>query len=241
MYKLFFDNNDSVKFYEDILIKYGLFIKKDIDYSLLSEIEKENYIYGIYDEALKFIETRLRSREEVFLYLIRKKYDEELIVSTIERLEKNHYIDDALFAKAYLNDKISLSNDGPNKIRAGLENLKVDASIIDGVLSNLDKTLIRGRIRHLLEKKMQAKSKYTKNALKLKLMTYMVQLGYDREDVYPYLYELECKNRDINLDYQKLLKKYSKKYDGYKLKSILFQKLYQLGYEREQIEFIIKE
>lgn len=240
-YKLDFDNGKVLTLYEAILIKYMLLTKKEIDPEIIESIIKDNFNYGMYDDALHYIEIRLRSRDEIKNYLLKKKYDEVLIDETIKKLEANNMIDDIAFAKAYLNDKLNLSNDGPNKIKQGLLSLNVDYNEVEKLIDSIDSDEIERRIKRILDKKLSIKSKYTGNILKLRILNYMIDLGYEKDSVTSYLNNINLKqsNNKVNEDYIKTLKKYSKKYEGYKLKNHVYQKLYSLGYDKDQIESVM--
>ena len=63
-YKIIFDNTELL-LYEDIILKYNLLIKKDIDEVLLDEIISENSYYDAYDKSLSYIEAKLRTKREI--------------------------------------------------------------------------------------------------------------------------------------------------------------------------------
>ena len=63
-YKIYFDN-DILTVYEDVILKYNLLYKKDIDDDLLHEINKDNFKASIYDTAIKYISIRMRSVKEL--------------------------------------------------------------------------------------------------------------------------------------------------------------------------------
>lgn len=235
-YKLEFDNGEKITLYEDILIQHGLITKKEIDEHVMDNVHRDNFNYGIYDEALKYIETRLRSREEIKNYLNKKGYEKELIQNTIERLEKNHFIDDTSFAKAFIQDKMYLTTMGPEKIKQELLQLKVEESIIESIMDELDHNWIQEKINKLIDKKLNAKTKYTGNVLKQKVIDYMMNLGYEKGDIVSYLNTKQFTNKDnLRRDYEKILKKYSKKQEGYQLKGTIYRKLYALGYDSDSI------
>lgn len=71
-YKIYFDN-ESLIVYEDVILKYNLLYKKDIDNDLLIEINKENYKSSIYDVSIKYISVRMRSKKELEEYLKKEK------------------------------------------------------------------------------------------------------------------------------------------------------------------------
>lgn len=238
-YRIYFDNN-SLLLYEDVILKYNLLYKKDIDSDLLLEIDKENLKASIYDVALKYIGIRMRSIREMKEYLTRKKFDSKDIEDTIDKLVNNGLLNDKSFAKSYVNDKIYLTNNGIDKIRNDLIKLEVEESYINEALENVDKSILLDKLNKIIEKEIRLNSKLPIGKMKNKIINRCINLGYRLEDINNILdnYDL-ISTSNIKNDYDKLYKKYCNKYDIYKLKSILKSKLYQKGYSIEEINKII--
>ena len=116
-YELTLISGDKVITYDEVIIKNNLLYKKDITSKEIDEIEKLNTFYDIYDKAIKHISKKMRSTKEIKEYLegydLSGKEEEELI----NKLKKIGMINDEMYVKAYVSDKIHLSSDGPNKIK----------------------------------------------------------------------------------------------------------------------------
>ena len=63
----------------------------------------------------------MRSKKEMYSYLESKEYKREDCKKVIEKLEKEKYIDDISYIRAFIHDRIHLSSDGPLKIKKDLE------------------------------------------------------------------------------------------------------------------------
>ena len=81
---------------------------------------------------------------------------------------------------------------------------------------------------------MKTKSKYSGNVLKQKLLGELTILGYPKDMIYDALNNINV-NGNIDVTYDKIYQKYSKKYTGYDLNRIVEQKLFSLGFSREEI------
>ena len=115
-YEVIIDNKKYI-LYQDVIIKYLLFSKKEIDEKLLNSIINDNNYYDAYYKMIKFINIKLRTKNEVRKKLIElniSKNDQEKIINT---LVNQGYLNDEVYIKAFINDKINLSLDGPNKIK----------------------------------------------------------------------------------------------------------------------------
>ena len=238
-YRIYFDNK-SLLLYEDVILKYNLLYKKEIDSDLLLEIDEENKKASIYDTALKYISIRMRSIKEMREYLIKKKFDSKDINITVDKLISQGLLNDKTFAISYVNDKIHLTNNGLDKIRNDLINLGVEENYINEALSNIDHSILLEKLNKIIEKEIKINSKLPIGKMKNKIVNRCINLGYKLEDINNILsnYNL-VSTSNIKNDYEKLYKKYCNKYDEYKLKSVLKSKLYQKGYSFEEINKIV--
>lgn len=241
-YKIIFDNNEDIVLYEDIIIKYNLLTKKNIDETLLNSILKDNYYAGIYSDALKYISTRMRSRKEVNEYLLKKYPDESIVNDTMDKLSNHNYINDTLFCKSFINDKLYLSNDGLDKIKQTLLNHDININIIDEAISKIDSNLISDKLYKLIEKYIRVNNKFSNNQLRNKALNYFINIGYNKDMITEIYNTFEIKQNDdvVKKEYDKLYKKYSNKYTGYKLSTYIKSRLYQKGFSTEEIEKNIK-
>jgi len=180
LYRFQFDNGTIVDIYEDVIVKNNLLYKKEIDIDLLNKIEKENEYQQVYNMALKYITVRLRSINEIIIYLKKKNISLETIENVVERLKKNNFLNDEIFTKAFIKDKLNFTSMGKYKLINELNKVNVDNSIIDKYISEIDDDIWYERIDKLINKYLKSKKKYTGNVLKNKLYIYLVNLGYDK-------------------------------------------------------------
>lgn len=237
-YKIYFDN-ESLIVYEDVILKYNLLYKKDIDNDLLIEINKENYKSSIYDVSIKYISVRMRSKKELEEYLKKKKYDQKDIEETIKRLQSQDLLNDEKFAKSYINDKLYLTNYGLTKIKNDLLKLGLEEYIIDAIVNNIDLQVINDKLSKIIDKELKINSKLPTNKLNNKIINRCINLGYNYEDILNILNDKNIEgNSNIEYDYKKIYEKYKNKYDEYKLNAVIKSKLYQKGYTIDEINNI---
>ena len=232
-YKVIFDNTELTLF-EDIILKYELLTRKDIDIDLIDKIIEENRWYEAYDSALSYIEIKMRNKKEIVKYLQRKMYDEKIIKNVINKLEDLNLLNEKNYIKAYTNDKINLSNEGPYKIKNSLIDMNFNESDIDEYLSSIDSDIWEEKLDKIINKKknlMKSKSYYM---FINKLKNDLFNLGYDK-------YMIEDKLSNIKYESNALIKDYEKsekKFKGDKTKIINF--LLRKGYSYEEIKSIAK-
>jgi regulatory protein len=236
-YRVYFDNDIKVDLNDNIILKYELLLKKEIDNKTFDQLILDNNKEDIYNKAVNYISIKIRSREEIYNYLSKKGYEKEDINNTISRLEKNNLINDNLYIKSYIHDKFYLSSDGLNKIRNYLIGLRLDEFIIDEYINEINREDILDKLNKLVDKKIKSNKTYSGNILRMRLVNYFYELGYDKSDIEEVLNTKSLVDIDNGIkEYNKLYNKYSKKYEGYELENLLRNKLYQKGYDLSEIK-----
>ena len=232
MYQVFFDNDNNIDLSEEIILKYNLLLKKDIDNSLIDKMLDENKVYIAYNLAIKYISTKMRSRKEIREYLSKREIDNDSINSVISLLIKEKYIDDNSYAKAFVNDKVLLTNDGPNKIKNKLNELGINNEAINNAIEVFDIDTQKEKVSKIIKKMVETNRSKSATFLKSKIITYLVNLGYDRPVINSILSTVEIKNnKDIEKkEYEKIYNKLSRKYSGSELDFKVKQKMYSLGF-----------
>lgn len=235
-YKLYLENDDILTLYEEVILNNDLILKKEINDTKISYLIGENNKYNAYELALKYISVRLRSKKEVDIYLSKKDILKDDINFALERLEKEGYLNDFRFAKSYLNDNVLLSSKGPNKIKNELVKIGISNDIINRVFNDVDYCYIEAKLYNLVEKKLRIK-KGSIYQVKVKLLSYFLNLGYDKDMILKVIDMFDIKT-DINClkkEYEKLYNKYKDKYDKYNLDKYIESKLYSKGYNLSEI------
>ena len=178
-YKIYLENNQTITVYEDVILKNNLLYKKEIDIELLEKISNDNLYEEIYNKCVKYISVRIRSIYEIKEYLRKKEIDTSLIEITIEKLLKNNLLNDEIFAKAFINDKLNFTTMGPYRIEQELKKHKIDQNIISKYLYNIDEEIIDNKINKQIIKLMKSNKK--KQNVRNKIYMNLLSLGYSNE------------------------------------------------------------
>lgn len=178
-YNIYLDNNKKITINEDVILKHKLLYKKEIDEFLLEEILQDNNNYDIYNKCVKYIGVRLRSTNEIREYMQRKKVEESLIEDTILKLTKHKLLDDEVFTKAFIKDKLNFTTMGPYRIEQELKKHKIDNNIIYKYINEIDYSFLEEKINKQITKLI--KSNKNKPNLKNKIYTNLINLGYSSE------------------------------------------------------------
>lgn len=230
-YKVIFDNTE-LTLYEDVILKYDLLIKSDIDIDLIDKIVEENRSYDVYETSLNYIEIKMRNKKEIYKYLINKGFDENLINQTIERLESMGLLNSKSYIMAFINDKINLSNDGPYKIKKSLLDLEFDENEIDDYLYKIDSSIWKEKLEKIVNKKKNIMKSKSYFMFINKMKNDLYNLGYDKDMIEGELSKINYESNAIEKDFEKAKKKY--KEDKTKIINSLLRK----GYSYEEVNIM---
>lgn len=237
-YKVQIDDLE-IKLYDDVIVKYQLLRKKELSNEEFQEIVDYNDRLEAYYKALRYITNRLRTEKEVFCYLD-KTYSKSVINETIDRLKVDGYLNKEIYLKSYLSDQISLSNNGPEKIKKDLIKLGYEEEEFRESIDNIKDDIWLEKVDHLVKKKIKSNHSYGIYKLRDKIIYELGNMGY-----YKWMIEealdnnLECvDSKIIEKEYQKIYNKLSKKYDGSELSYQVRIKLLQKGFSNSEIDNI---
>lgn len=242
-YKILLETDLNINVYDNVILNNNLLFKKEIDEALLEKIERENEIEDIYYKAVNFISKKIRSKKEINEYLNKLDINISLKEQIINRLETNSLINDEMYAKAYVHDKVYLSNDGPDKIKANLIDNGITNEIIDNLILEIDKDIINEKLEKLIIKKIKGNSNKSNYVLKQKIMLEMINLGYNKHDIEEIINNNLSSDQSIVIkkEYDKLYRKLSSKYKDEELLRQVYYKLRQKGFSDSEIKNIDQE
>lgn len=239
-YKILLSDGSEIKTYDDVILNYGLLYHKTIDSDLLNKINNDNNYYEIYYKTVNYITKRLRSEKEINEYIDKNKVPNKDKEKLVKKLKEDNLINDLNFAKAYIADKINLSNIGLDKIKNDLLMHNISVEIIDSELAKVDNDLIKEKLKKLIAKKIK-NSKYAGYKLKFKIVNELINLGYDKDDILEIYDNISADNTEnIKKEYDKLYKKLSNKYQNKDLERMIKSKLYNRGFSIEEINKFIE-
>lgn len=239
LYNVVLSDKTSLSFYDDTILKYNLLKPRELKDKELEEIIKFDNEIKAFNMALKYITTKLRTKGEIRKKL--KEFDINIIDKVIKRLEKLGYLNDEVYIKSYVNDAINLSLKGPKKIIAELEHLGFRKDQVSLAIDNYDKDLWIQKINKIINKKKCSNHKLSKNMFINKIKNDLINLGYSKDLIDCCLENIDIEE-DLNIlekEFNKELKKLSKKYNGNALINKVKYNLYKKGFSLNDIDTLI--
>lgn len=141
------------------------------------------------------------SRAERSEFAIRKKLqtwelEDDAIKRIISRLKEEKYLDDARFARSFINDKVRFNKWGKTKIIFELKRLQIPESVYKPILDDLAGDEFETQLMHILSvkiKSVKAKNDYDK---KTKLIRFALGRGFSMD------LTVRCVNKLLGGDYE---------------------------------------
>ncbi len=241
IYEVVLSDNNSLSFYDDTIIKYNLLKPRELPQKELEEIIKYNNEIDAYHKSLKYLTVKLRTKNEVRKKL--KEFSSDIIEKTIKRLEKDGYLNDDLYVKSFITDKINLSLNGPNKIKQELKKLGFNESLVNEYLLSYNEEIWNEKIDKIINKKIKSNHNLSRYMLINKIKKDLINMGYNVVNIdYAISNTTFEENTDIlEKEMQKELRKLSRKLQGEELIKKLRYNMYKKGFDRNSIERLISK
>lgn len=125
----------------------------------------------------------------------RWELDETVQNRIIERLVKERYIDNERYARAFVKDKIRYNKWGRRKVQQGLWMKRIDASIQQQVIDEIDEKEYLDVLRPLLKQKRKSTKASSDYELNQKLVRFALGRGFTFDII------RQCLDVDEEMDY----------------------------------------
>lgn len=242
-YQLILQNKDVITTYEDVIIKYNLLYHKEIDAELLGTLLKETRSSDIYYKSVKKITTKLMSVHDYKKWLEKYKLNREEEEQLIERLKCVGLLNDYTYASAYVRDKAYLSKYGKEKIEQGLKEHGIGLEDRVKAMKEISEIEMFEKLQKAIIKKVDQNHRYSNQQLKQKIVSEFVSLGYLKADILEVLSQVKWEEETelLEKEYDKILARAKRKYQGKELAIYVKNKLYQKGFSLDQIQACMEQ
>ncbi|MEP7187879.1 MAG: RecX family transcriptional regulator [Roseiflexaceae bacterium] len=174
------------------ITKIGLHVGKQLSAEEFAKLEQTESGDKAYLAALRFLEARPRSIAEVRARLGRKDFAPEAIDAAIARLAELELLDDAAFARYWVENRVAYRPRGAGALRDELRRKGIDADVTaevlsDNVLTGDESASAWGLARGALHKYAGAQDR---NAFTRRMGSYLQRRGYTFEVIRPIVDQL---------------------------------------------------
>jgi regulatory protein len=150
----------------------------DADLNQLQAVDAEQRAY---DRAVRFLSRRPRSQAEVRRHLARAAVDEALIEKIITRLGEHGYLDDAEFARYWIENREQFRPKGAYALRQELRSKGLEDETIEAAVEGLDETASAYEAARPRALRLAVLAQTDPQEFRGKLTDFLLRRGFDYE------------------------------------------------------------
>ena len=179
-------NKDRVNVYVDdqyafaVTVLVGATLKKGqyLSEADIKRFKVQDERHKAYDQALRYLSFRARSRQEMERHLSGKGYLPEVVTATIERLHRESYLDDEAFARFWLENRERFRPRGQRALRYELRQKGIADDLIDSLLTDVDEDELAW---NAVAGKLTQWQHLDEQGLKQKILGFLSRRGFNYE------------------------------------------------------------
>lgn len=140
-FNIFINEEYAFSVHEDILISHKLYKGMEIDNNYYSEIIYAEEKNKCWQKSLRYLSYKSRTESEVKQYLLKNAYEDELSEEVITKLKEKQFLNDDLYAKNFIEQRIKSNPKGKKMLAYELKCKGISSDIITKSLHkvNVDK------------------------------------------------------------------------------------------------------
>ncbi|MBE6070825.1 MAG: recombination regulator RecX [Clostridium butyricum] len=180
---IYLDEEYALSISAELVYKENLKVKDEVDISKLQVVAEKESMIRCKESALRMIERSYKTEKEIRDKLKQKGYEEKQIDNSIKFLKEYNFLNDSVYAKAFIKDK--LNSKGSQKIKYDLMRKGVSKDIIEENLMDIDKSEEKEVALNIGKKKYDAIKKKESDNYKAsgKLYRFLISRGYSYDIV----------------------------------------------------------
>jgi regulatory protein len=149
----------------------------------IAQLQQVDTVAKAYDRAVNFLSTRPRSTAEVRRRLREAEVDEEAIEAVLARLTEQGYLNDAEFARYWVENRQQFRPKGEQALRQELRRAGVDSEAIDATLADLDASEAAYAAAKPRAERLRLLAEQDPAAFKQKLGNFLLRRGFSYDVV----------------------------------------------------------
>lgn len=163
----------------DMVVVLRLYNNREMTDDEIAELKRQSVEKDMYGKALEYALGGMKTKRQISEYLWKKEIKSDDRNTILEKLEKNGYINDELYARTYVAQKGAKL--GKRMIRAKLMQKGISGEIIDSVIIEVDSDDQDDRAIEVAEKYMRNKEGNFENYGKL--YRYLAGKGFESQSI----------------------------------------------------------
>lgn len=175
----------------DVIARFGLREGLTLSDEDLIRIRHNELRGECFNQAVKYLEKRLHSRQELTKKLQRQEYPADLIESVLDQLSGMGYVNDKRFAETRLEAMVRYKRQGPNRARLELIKKGVEPELARQTTQQVYESQdVMGLARELARKKTASWSGSDLQQARRRLQGLLLRRGFDYDTIRPVIEEV---------------------------------------------------
>jgi len=141
----------------------------------IQALQAEDATELAYERSLRYLSYRARSTEEVRRYLARKEVAPEAAEQVIERLKRAGLLDDAAFARQWVENRETFRPRSGFALQMELRQKGVPSQLAEQATEGLDE---EASARRAADRKAQQLARYDEDTFRKRLLAYLARRGF---------------------------------------------------------------
>lgn len=190
---VFIDEAFAFGVHVDLIVEFGMHKGQALTVTVQEQMVAADRVRAARVVALAYLGYSPRTEREVRQKLIRSDFDEAVAEDTVVRLRELGYLDDAAYARSYVEARFRNKGYGPGRLRSDLMRRGIASALIDAALDEMieqDDVLEAAR-RHAEKRWPRLAAEADPRKRRKKLSDYLVRRGFSFDIVRSVIDELE--------------------------------------------------
>lgn len=194
---VFLDGAFAFGVYQDVVLEFGLHVGQVLSVAEQQRILAADRIRVAKAKALHYLAHRDRTETEVRRKLQRSGFDEATVDAAVARLVELDYLDDAAYARAYVQGRFRNRGYGPVRLRSELMRRGVARRLIDAAVEGLmeEEDPLDAARTHAQKRWTRLARESDPRKRRKKLSDYLLRRGFTYDTVRQVVDELDADDR----------------------------------------------
>ena len=180
-FSVFLDGNFLFGLAAETVAALGLRVGLEVDRAKLDEIAREEQLHQARQYAFLLLSYRARTTTELRQRLARKGFSPDVVSRTLQRLAELKMVDDAGYARQFVQDRVSIGHKGKWRVRGELIKRGVAREHIEEALAAApDET---AAAREVAEKYLSRNKRLEPAVLKRRLYAFLARRGFSPDTI----------------------------------------------------------
>ncbi|WP_158589245.1 RecX family transcriptional regulator [Atopobacter sp. AH10] len=240
-YNIYLDGEFFLGLSENVLVHLGLYKGMEISKQEIEEVKELEQDAQLKTLAMRYLERRLRTEQEVRDHLKEESEDLDRIERIVAQIKEMGYINDLVYAESYVRTQMRVQKLGPKAISRELIKKGVPLEDVQKAEGEYKKEIQLANAVYLAGKTARSKKSLSDRQIHQKMQEHLIKKGYSSDVIQEAIDQVDLtdllenqKDRLIQAG-EKAYRTYQSKASGKELRRKVYQSLLRKGFSSEDI------